>query len=106
MGTDLATVVLDRAARPLVGAKVRPGNTNLPGHKLDDVIRQVRAAARKPAMPAVVLQQEREPERGGASPAPQQDTVLIEQGPELDQLADVIRQLLHNRQSSPSHWGW
>lgn len=61
---------------------------------------------RKPAVSAVVLQQQRESQRRGASPALQKDTVLIKQGPELDQLAYIVRQMLQDKPSWPSPWGW
>lgn len=58
---------------------------------VDHGIGQLRPAAREPAVPAVVLQQQGESQRRGASPALQQDAVLIEQGPEFDQLVHIVR---------------
>jgi len=67
-------------------------------------------------MPAVMLQQQREPQSGGTSLADQQLPVLIKQGPELDQLVDITWDLIHGRSSFLAaavassrpeiHWGW
>ena len=52
-------------------------------------------------MPAVVLQQQREPQRGRSSLAGQQLTIIVEESPELDQLVNVTCNQLHTWQSFP-----
>jgi hypothetical protein len=105
VGTNLGAVILDRAARPLVKAKIRRQRADLPSYETDRGIRQIRTTAWKPAMPAVVLQQQSEPKRRRASLASQQVTILVKESPELDQLVDIIRTRLHARTSFPCFSG-
>src|SRR5664279_5597527 len=62
---------------------------------------ELTTAARESSMPAVVLQQQREPQRSRTPLSRQQLPILIQQGPELDQLINVNLGWLHARQSLP-----
>jgi len=100
VGPDLRPVILDRAARPLVGLHLRAVRAHLASDECHGRIRHVGPRPRETAMPAVVLQQQREAQRGRLALAGQQLAVLVEQRPELNQLVDrVTRRKLHQRQS-------
>src|SRR5664279_3577822 len=62
---------------------------------------ELTTAARESSMPAVVLQQQREPQRSRTPLSRQQLPILIQQGPELDQLINVNLGWLHAGQSLP-----
>ena len=53
------------------------------------------------AVPAVVLQKQCEPQRSRTPLTRQQLSILIQQGPEIDQFIWVIRSQLHAPQSFP-----
>jgi len=73
----------------------------LTSHEPNDAIDELTTAARESSMPAVVLQQQREPQRSRTPLSRQQLPILIQQGPELDQLINVNLGWLHARQSLP-----
>jgi hypothetical protein len=63
---DLRPVPLDRPARPVVETQVTGVNADLLRDELNRLGRKVCTATREPAVPAVELQQQREPEPGVA----------------------------------------
>lgn len=81
--------------------QVRGIHAQLTSHEPNDAIDELTTAARESSMPAVVLQQQREPQRGRTPRSRQQLPILIQQGPELDQLINVNLGWLHARQSLP-----
>jgi hypothetical protein len=91
VASDLRPVVLDRAASPLVEPELGRLDTDVPGHELDRLARELAAAARKPAGPDVELQQQREPEPGRPTLARDQHPLVIQQRPVLDQLIEIQR---------------
>lgn len=79
----------------------------------DHHIGQLGPTTREPAMPAVMLQQQREPERRRAAFPSQKLAIFVQQSPELDELVDVDPGLPHRRTSfrkracpSMAVWGW
>jgi hypothetical protein len=98
---NLSAVILDRAARPLIEPEISGIDAELASHEDNDVIRHLSPAARKPAIPAAVLQQHREAQSGRSPPRGEKCSILIQQGPELDQLINFNRSRLHAPQSSP-----
>src|SRR6266849_4987128 len=65
---NLSAVILDRAARPLIEPEISGIDAELASQEDNDVIRHLSPAARKPAIPAVVLQQHREAQSGRSTP--------------------------------------
>jgi len=61
VAADLAPVVLDRAAGPLVEPEVGCWHAHLTGDERHRLVIQLGAAAREPARPGAELQQQREP---------------------------------------------
>lgn len=83
---DLGAVPHDRAARPLVEPQIRRRHPQLLRDERDDLVRQLRAAAREPCVLDEELpqQRERQPVRPVLAAAPLQ--LATDQRPPLDQL--------------------
>jgi len=91
MGPDLRPVILDRAPGPLIEPQVNRLDTDLLGDERHRLIRQLPAAAGKPAAADVELQQQHEPQPGRPALAGHQLALVIEQDPVLDQLLEIHR---------------
>ena len=100
MVTNLGPVILDGAASPLVETQITRRNVELAGKERDDLIPNLRPATREPAVPAVMLEQYRETQRRRATPTGEQNPILIEHSPKLDQLVLVDPVLLMQRNHS------
>jgi hypothetical protein len=80
---------LHRPARPLVQAKLGCHHTDLTRHEGNDLVRQLGPAARKPAMPAVELQQQCEAQPRRATLTGDQVLLVCQQRPALNQLINL-----------------
>jgi hypothetical protein len=88
---DLPAVVLDLAAREVIGADLRRGHLHLPREMLDRVVGQLEPPPRKAALPAEELQHRREPQPRRARLVAQQLPLAIAKREVLDDIvkADV-----------------
>lgn len=98
---DLASMKLHRPARPLIQPKFGGRHSYLSRYEGDHLVRQFRSATRKPAMPAVELQQQREAQPGRTTLPGNQRLLIRQQRPALNQLIDLNR--LHRRHTSRAH---
>jgi hypothetical protein len=121
MPADLGAVILNRAARPLVKAQVPGRHLHLTGHEVHRLLRQLRAAARKPTRPRIKLQQQRKTQPRRTTLAGHQLLLILQHRPVLDELIHFHRRpshpaILPPRRYPPSAispqeaghvvWGW
>ncbi|NHI12155.1 hypothetical protein STPH2_7526 [Streptomyces sp. KO7888] len=95
----LGTVVLNRAAGPLVGVELRNRHLHLPGDEGHHLIRDLRPTPGKAPVLRVVLQQQRETQSRGAALPRDKLQLVIEHRSVLDQLVHPHWLPAHGRTS-------
>ncbi len=96
MIADLAAVVLDGAAGPLVEADVRRRDLDLPRDEVDGLVRELRPARGEPPMLGEELQQERKAQARRPALPRDQLPLVIQHRPVLGQVHPANVRHLHD----------
>nr|WP_208764829.1 hypothetical protein [Streptomyces brevispora] len=97
---DLRAVVLDRAARPVVGLQLRGRNPHLTGDELHGLTGRLCPVPGKPAVLRIELQQHGEAQSRRTALAGHEHLLVLQQRPVLDEFIQVQRSAGHDRRSS------
>lgn len=93
---DLAAVVFDGAAGPLVEADVRRRDLDLPRDEADGLVRELRPARGEPPMLGEELQQDRKAQARRPALPGDQLPLVIQHRPALDELVQPKRHTIHS----------
>jgi|HubBroStandDraft_4_1064222.scaffolds.fasta_scaffold30152_3 hypothetical protein len=100
---DIRPVSLDRPAVPLIEPQLIRGNVHQPRDVGDNLVRNLAAACREPAVHRIEPEQKSEPELRRATPPRQLLQLITDQRPVPDQL--IIQHTRHETSGSPRKYG-